>query len=186
MNLIDRLYYPIQDRFDSQYRVLRARFWRLEPRERWMVSVTAVLAVIVIVYLAIWLPLMSAHKRRVDSIDYQRDIAQRLERAAAELAANPQARRAPPPAAPADMSLLALVDQAAKSGTLGKAVDQLTPQSENEVRVRITAVPFDALLRWIRELSDRRGLTVSTLDVERASASGTVNAQLTVMRPVGP
>lgn len=182
MSALDRVMEPLREKLDSALRRGQQRFMALNPRERKIVGIGGVLSALILIWLLIWAPLTGAHDNRVENLRLQRDIAQKLEVAAAKLSSAPQTRRRAPVQGGPAQSLLALVDQAAKSGTLGKAPDRLQPESDNEVRVWLTGVEFDALLRWLRELQDRHGIVVGTLDIERGTAPGSVNARLALTR----
>lgn len=160
---------------------LRSRYSQLEPRERRIVLVGGLLAGLILIYAGIWSPLASAHGRQREALAQARVIAQQLELAQAWVRQNPSAPRAAPSAA-LNQSLLAAVDQAARSGTLGKAPERLQPEGDLEVRVWLEDVPFEALVRWLGELKTRYGITAQTLDVERAEAPGQVTARLSLVR----
>jgi type II secretory pathway component PulM len=44
--------------------------------------------------------------------------------------------------------------------------------------------PFDAVILWLEALHRDHGLAVTTLDLTRRPAPGTVNASLTLERPM--
>lgn len=155
-------------------------FAALAPRERVMVAVAGVFTVFTVLYLGLWEPLANAHEKRAEALKASRALASRLEVIAAEAARHQGNGGA---AANRNLSLLSAVDQASKSGTLGKPPSRLQPEGENEVKVWIEAANFDALVRWIAELETRYGVSAQTVDVDKESAPGTVNARLTLVRP---
>lgn len=159
----------------------RERFLALSPRERWIVGVGAAAVTLTILYLAVVEPLLQAHRRQLDALASARAVAVQLESAAAAVrAAGP--RSAGAAQAGRGVSLLAAVDQSTKGGSLGKAPERLQPEGEHEVRVWFDDVPFDNLMRWLAELQVRYGIRVQTLDVEAQSATGLVDARLSLTR----
>ncbi|HVT35838.1 MAG TPA: type II secretion system protein M [Nevskiaceae bacterium] len=153
----------------------------LAPRERVLVLVAAVCAGIALLDLALWEPLVHAHEKREKSLAESRALAQRLESLA------PDAMRARgggggANAALRSMSLLAAVDQSAKSGTLSKPPTRLQPEGDDEVKVWLEATAFDSVLRWINELDTRYGITAQTIDIDKESTPGQVNVRLSLVR----
>lgn len=157
---------------------LREWFLALAPRERLFVAGGTVVGVILVLYLAIWQPLTKAHYGRERSLAESRALAQRLE----AVAADAQRARAGGGMANRGGSLLSAVDQASRSGTLGKQ-PRLQPEGDTEVRLSVDAVSFDALVRWMAELETRYGVQVLTADIEKQGAPGVVNARLSLVRP---
>lgn len=161
---------------------LREWFLALAPRERVMVAVAAVFSVFTLLYLGLWEPLANAHYKRAEALKASRALASRLEVIAAEAARHGGAGGGS--AANRSLSLLAAVDQSSKlGGTLGKPPSRLQPEGDNEVKVWIEAANFDALVRWIAELETRYGVSAQTVDIDKESAPGSVNARLTLVRP---
>jgi general secretion pathway protein M len=160
---------------------LQEWFRGLAPRERVIVSVGAVVLTITILFLGVWEPLNKAHaKREADLADAQ-TLAQRLEVIAAEV----QKSRASGGGqiAGGDASLLTTVDQASKSGTLGKPLTRIQPEGDNEVKVWVDGVSFAALVHWISELESRNGISTQTAEIEKDAVPGQVNARLSLVRP---
>jgi general secretion pathway protein M len=159
---------------------LREWFAALAPRERLLVSICAVFVGATLVYAGGWLPLKRAHENRAQALAESRALAQRLESAAVDaqrLRGNGGAR------ANRNLSLLAVVDQATKNGTLGRAPSRLQPEGDTEVRVWVEDVSFEALVRWLADLEARQGVTVLSADIEKQTAPGTVNVRLSLTRP---
>lgn len=152
---------------------------RLAPRERALVLTAGIVVLVTLLFLLVWEPIAQARQQRAMQLESARALANRLEVIGAEVRAISGNR----PAVNRSISLLAAVDQAARSGTLGRAPSRLQPEGEREVRVWLDATPYDNLVRWIDELETRHGIVVATLDVERGNAPGTVNARLTLIRP---
>lgn len=158
----------------------REWFNALAPRERWLTGAGGITAVFTLSYLLVWDPLVSAHSSREEALNNARALAQRLEQVGADAQRN---RGGGGGAINRSVSLLSAVDQAAKSGSLGKAPSRLQAEGDKEVKVWIEDVSFDGLLRWIMELQTRQGIVVQTADIEKESAPGLVNARLSLVRP---
>jgi len=167
-------------RMRRSFEQARERFLALQPRERWIVSVGAAIVLVTLLYLAVWEPIVDAHRQRVQALESARLLAIRLEQAAAQVQRAGGQRGAA--AAGRGLSLMAAVDQASKQGTLGKSPTRIQPEGDREVRVWFEDVSFDALVRWLAELQTRYGVGVQTLDVEPQSTPGKVNARMSLVR----
>jgi general secretion pathway protein M len=160
---------------------LQEWFRGLAPRERILVGSGTVVVLITILFLGIWEPLNKAHHQRETDLVAARALAQRLEVISAEV----QKARAANGGAIASSggSLLTMVDQASKSGTLNKPLTRIQPEGESEVKVWADGVGFDSLLRWISELEGRYGISIQTADIDKDATPGLVNARLSLVRP---
>jgi general secretion pathway protein M len=157
----------------------RERFLALQPRERWMVGVGGIVLLITVIYLGAIEPIMKAHQRRTDALEASRALAVRLEEASAivqrsHLGGSPGANRS--------QSLMAAVDMASRSSTIGKPPARIQPEGDAEVRVWFEDVSFDPVVRWVSELQTRYGVTVQTMDVEPKSDAGSVDVRLSLVR----
>lgn len=158
----------------------RERFLALPLRERWMLGVGAAVLLLTVLYLALVEPLAHAHAQRTAALESARQVAIRLEQAAVQLQRDSGVR--PAATAGRGLSLMAVVDQASKQGTLGKSPTRIQPEGDREVRVWFEDVSFDAAVRWLAELQSRYGVGVQTLDVEPQSTPGRVNLRLSLVR----
>lgn len=157
---------------------LQQWFNSLERRERLLVSIGAVLVGITLLYLVLWEPVAKAHRHREADLASARQLAQRIELLAAQSlssSSNPGINRS--------LSLLAAVDQASKSGALDKPLARIQPEGDTEVKVWLEAVPFDVLIRWIDQMQTRDGIIVRSAQIEKDATSGSVSAQLSLVRP---
>jgi len=159
---------------------LREWFLALLPRERMIVLAGAAVVAVMVLFLGIWKPLVKAHSGREQSLADSRALAQRLEAVAVDAQ---RAHAAGTGAINRGGSLISVVDQASKSGTLGKAPSRLQPEGDNEVRLWLDAISFDALVRWLAELETRYGVQVLSADIEKQGTPGVVNARLSLVRP---
>lgn len=156
-------------------------FRSLAPRERLLVGVGGIVVAITILYLGIWEPLSKAHTKRAGDLAAAQTLAQRLE----VIGATVQSARAngSAPVMNNGASLLSTIDQASKSGALGQPLSRIQPEGENEVKVWIEAVSFEALVRWMNELESRYGVSIKSADIEKNTLPGQVNARLSLVRP---
>lgn len=155
------------------------RYQALEVREQRILAAGGIVVLVTVLYLAVWEPLIGLRQKARDELDQARATAERLEILAAQLGSESGER--PTAVLGAGQSLLSVVDQAGKTGTLAKPLSRIQPDGDDTVRVWLEAVPFDALVRWIDELEKRYAIVVTTAEIESESA-GVVNARLSLER----
>jgi len=128
------------------------------PREQRMLLAAAGAALRTMLYLGVWDPAVHERTQALEAVQQARDTGQRIEELAALRPGSGTGRT------PADRSrsLLAVVDRAARSGTLGKAPERLQPEGEDSVRVWLEVVAADL------ERKDA-GVASARLQVERGA-----------------
>ncbi|NKF23143.1 type II secretion system protein GspM [Solimonas marina] len=155
-----------------------AAYEQLQPRERIIVLSGAAVLIVMILYLAIWEPLVVSRKQDIEALQSSRALATRIEMAASLAQSHSQGK------VDRSATLLSVVDQTTRSGTLGKAPSRVQPEGsgEHEVRVWFDDVPFDNCMRWLGELQSHYGIHVSSTEIDTGSAPGLVNARFTLSR----
>ncbi len=150
----------------------------LEPRERLVVAVGAVVVALLLVWGLVLSPIYGASASAAQRVDDKRATLAFLRDAAAELAGAPAlASRGP------DMSgqsLVVVVDRSARAAGLGAALTRNQPVGEDGIRVRMENAAFDALAVWLGTLSTSAGLAIEAASFERTPDEGRVNATLTL------
>lgn len=154
----------------------------LGTRERLMLGGGALLLVPLLVWLLVWHPLARGVQRLETEVAAQREGLQWMRNAAAEL----QQLRGSGAQASAGLggrSLLAVVDQSARAAGLGNGLKRIEPDSATAVRARLEGVPFDAVVKWLDELSRKFGVLATLVSIERVAGAGQVNIRLTLQSP---
>jgi len=149
-------------------------FQTMSERERRMVIIGAVAAVIIII-VGVLLPLNNsvgkAHERiarKQADLSWMRAVGPELQ------AAGPVTQQRPS----SQESLLVVVDRAARESGLGSALTSSEPSGPGRLRVRLEKAPFDQMIGWLGRISDQHGITVESATVDNAGAPGIVNAGL--------
>lgn len=151
----------------------------LGTRERFIVIAGSVILVPFVLWVLVWRPLIGNVIQLEQEVASQRENVVWMQNAAAEL----QQLRGSGAQAAAGLggrSLLAVVDQSARSAGLGNGLKRIEPDTADAVRVRLEGVAFDALLQWLDLLSRQHGILASLVSVERESGPGQVNVRLTL------
>ncbi len=153
---------------------LRAWYANLQQREQRMVGIGVVALVLIVLVGGILMPLQSAVSDATRRNDTKReDLAwMRINAAEIRSAGNelpPDTNEVP----------VVLVDRVGREAGLGNALRGTQP-SGSGARVQLEAAPFDTLVTWLATLDQRYGLSIESINVDRAARPGTVNANITL------
>lgn len=145
----------------------------LGARDRRILQIGAVLALLMLLWALAWQPLSRARDRlraqaiaQAEALAWMRPAAQQLV-AAGGLTGAPSADA---------RSLLARIDAGAREAGLGGTLVSVEPQGANRVRATLSATDFDVLARWLQQVSGQ-GVALEQLSVQRANA-GRVDARV--------
>jgi len=150
-------------------------YWSgLQPREQRVLAGGGIALVLILIYAVIIDPISSELSRLRESVAVQQEELAWMHQAAVEvkglMAGGPQRSTGHN-----GQSAMSAIDAAARKYGLGKALKQLSPNG-GKVRVRLEAAAFDAMLQWLGELGEKRGIGVDSLNMERLADPGLVNA----------
>lgn len=145
----------------------------LSARDRGVLQIGALLAVLMLIWALAWQPLARArHSLRAQAVAQGEALAW-MRPAAQQLAAAGGLAQAPSADA---RSLLARIDAGARAAGLGGSLVSVEPQGSHRVRATFSASDFDTLVRWLQQVSGQ-GVALEQLSVSRASA-GRVDARV--------
>jgi general secretion pathway protein M len=152
---------------------MRTWFNNLAERERRMVLLGAVIAVILLIF-AIVLPLNRNIAQARQRVTVKQDDLGFIQSAAPQLSsAGPS-----PTTLASNENLVVLIDSSAREGGLGKSLSSTQPTGDKALRVRFDRAPFDGLMAWLARISQNHGIRVETAEIEFAGEPGMVNAGL--------
>lgn len=158
---------------------LRNAWNSLQPRERLIVGVGAVILLALLGYGIVWAPV-------------QRDLTnlrinvpkQRTQLALMRVQAKQVAQlRGSAPTKIASGNLLTKLEQSAQNRGLRENITRMEPDETNAVRLSMDSVGFNALLRWLKELQTQNGIRPETATITAQSNPGLVNARLLMRGP---
>lgn len=153
-----------------------AHWWEnLLPREKMAFTAGFLAMGLLLIYLLLQ-PLLSKRTRLRDEVSSRRAELTWMREAAKEIAQSAPAL----PLGGASTPPLQIIDQAARENQLSAQLKRLEPGSSGEIKVWLNNAAHVDLIRWLRQLSATGRLTITNLNIEKGSASGLVNAQLTL------
>ena len=151
----------------------------LAPRERRILVGGAVVLVVLLFYVLVWEPLHAGVAQMRTAVAEQRDTLRWMHEAAAEVKSL-AASGGQGGGGLGGRSLLAVVDQSARSANLGPALKRVEPEGQASARVRLEGASFDAMVGWLTGLARSSQVFATSLSIERADANGQVDARLTL------
>ncbi|HET6545888.1 MAG TPA: type II secretion system protein M [Rhodanobacteraceae bacterium] len=159
---------------------MTASWWQnLAPRERRVFGIGVAVALSLLVWAFVWHPLDVRRSALEQSTAADRDALAYVRVATAEVArlraAGMRSR-----SSRQGKSLLALADATARGAGLESSLKRVEPVGSRSVRVSFEFANFDALMRWLEDLSRDYGVEASDLSADRADAVGLVNARVTL------
>jgi type II secretory pathway component PulM len=153
---------------------LKAWYFGLELRERWIVSVGAVAAVIIILWWSL-IKLGAEMETLRTAVDTKQrlliDVARVEATQAPGVANNPETNNQP---------LYLVVDKTAPAYGLQQPRTRMN--GPNGVDVTVQNASFDALMAWLVALHDMYGVDVETFSIVNAREPGLVNGSLLLRR----
>lgn len=161
---------------------MRAWWTGLEPRERRVVMAGVLVVLVALVYAGVWLPLADAQAREASRRAARVETLAWIRQAGAEVEA--LRRGGARGVSSGGRSLLAEVDISTQGAGIGDAVDNIQPEERGRVGVTVTAVGFDALVRWLEWLRGR-GVTVVSLSLQRETRTPRVSGRVVLVREAG-
>ena len=157
-------------------------FAGLEPRERQLVSGGAAVLALLLLYTMIWEPIVSGYRNLQEDVAQQTETLAWMQQAAAQIRGLQRSDAGGAARGLGGRSLLAVVDQSARSGGLGNAIKRIEPDGSKGVKVWLEGVAFDPMILWLGKLTKTYQIETSLITIE-PQGGGRVNARLTLLEP---
>ncbi|WP_394132889.1 type II secretion system protein M [Shewanella maritima] len=146
-------------------------WWRgLATREQQLVGFCGAMLVIGILYWGIWSPISQAHEDALRSHASASQTLSYVKQTANKIAGMKQSGGAPK----ARGSLSSVVNQTA--GQYKLVISRMQPQGDN-IQLWMDDVPFDALLDYLHDLVEQKGLTLDSVDLAESDTAGYVRVR---------
>jgi general secretion pathway protein M len=155
--------------------------WRsLQPRERIVLAGGGTLALVMLGYALLWVPLQRDLSHLRTAVPKEQAQLTRMRTQVHEIAV----LRARAPAAGNSSNLLTTLERSAQEHKLRQYITRMEPDPVNGVRVSLDAVAFTALMQWLADLQKQSGVRADTATISAQADTGIVNARL-VLRAAG-
>lgn len=156
---------------------LSAWYHGLQARERMLVAGTAVIVLVTLFYISTWEPLHTGlAEQQQQQFANQKSLAW-MQQASAEAkalkAAGNRTRKSS-----GNQAITLVLEQTSKNSAIKNNLSKLESSGKDGARVTLDGASFDQMLIWLNTLQQNHGIVVSSASIDRADASGTVNARL--------
>jgi general secretion pathway protein M len=156
-------------------------FFGLERRERMLVIAGGAVLLLLLLYVLIWDPIASGYRELKTSVAEQKQTLAWMKQASAQVkslqrSSGVNARGL------GGRSLLAVVDQSARSDGLGSSIKRIEPDGSKGVKVWLEGAAFDPMILWLGKLTKTYQIETSIITIE-PQGGGRVNARLTLLEP---
>jgi general secretion pathway protein M len=152
-------------------------FFGLATREQYLVGGGSIVAACIILWALVWTPLKTGTDELSQRLANQEQQLANLYRAQALK----QTSGSSPNNTRAGGSMVVVVDQTTRSAGLQAAVTRNQPDGPDGIRVTLKDAQFDAVVRWLADLSST-GVIVETVSVDQTRQAGLVNCTLVLRR----
>jgi len=156
-------------------------FFGLESRERLLVGAGGVLLLWLVFYLMIWEPVTSDYHHLREGVAAQKQTLVWMQQAAAKIRAL-RSHSTSGARGLAGRSMLAVVDQSARSGGLGSAIKRIEPDGSKGVKIWMEGVAFDPMIVWLGTLNRTYRIEPGLVTLEPVGG-GRVNVRLSLVQP---
>jgi len=158
---------------------MKTWFERLAARERVLVIAGALVLVWLVFYLSVWSPVFKHNTVLRRAIADQQDTLTWMRQSAARIVALRRAAGTDAGGGLGGRSLLAVVDESARTGGLGGALKRIEPDTDKGVKVWLEGASFDQMILWLGTLGRQYQVEVSSGTIEPQGA-GLVNVRLSL------
>ena len=151
------------------------RLRNLTPREQ-LIYLGGAAAVLLILYLSLWLPVQSELSRFRTAVPQEKTQLAQMQVQAMEVNQLRASGRQPM----AGGNLLARLEQSATVSGIRSRITRMEPDGSNVARLSLDNMDFNALIGWLGNLQAQGGVRVEKATFEAQATAGTVNARLTL------
>lgn len=154
--------------------------WRaLQPRERLLVSVAAVVAGVFLFYLLLWVPMNAELARLRASVPKDQERLARMRAQAMEV----NQLRASGAAMQTGANILSVIEQTATSRGFKQNITRMEPDGSHGANLTLDGVDFNTLVTWLAELQRQNGVRVESLTLEALAGPGLVKGRVALRGP---
>lgn len=157
------------------------QWWNdLSTQERRALILGGGLTALLLGYLMLWQPLMTAVAKERRTLTSQESTLAWMELAALDAQVLRKSLRSQ--TAASGGSLLGIIEKTGDAHGIRGYIQRIEPTGDREAQIWMDQVAFDRLIQWLETLQNNHGVVVKTLSVGREQTAGIVNVRLVLMR----
>ncbi len=151
------------------------RLRNLTPQQQ-LVYAGGTAALLLILYLSLWLPVQRELSRLRTSVPQEKMQLAQMQVQAMQVNQLRASGRQPI----AGGNLLVRLEQSATASGIRARISHMEPDGSNGARLSLDGVDFNAMIGWLGNLYTQGGVRVEKATIEAQATAGTVNARLTL------
>jgi general secretion pathway protein M len=149
-----------------------------DARERALLSIGGIVAIVLILYLLVWDPITSERERLLRELPKLRAQAAEFR----QLADEAESLKGRAKSSPAGQPLSVTIESSAKQANLGAPLRPVQSMGADRVQVSGNGLQFDALIRWIALMATSEGIVVEFAQATAASEPGRVQLDSLILK----
>ncbi|MCG7873493.1 MAG: type II secretion system protein M [Candidatus Thiodiazotropha lotti] len=150
------------------------------PQEHLAMIIGGTAVLLLLIYLIVWRPFQQSLEQKALLVKSQESTLQWM-KDNADLVRNMRNNQ-PGKGAASNEALLTLVDRTAKRVQLRQQIKRIKPQGDDAVQLWVEQASFDALIRWLGQMTQEHALNIESLNIDREDAPGLINARVVLQR----
>lgn len=155
------------------------KWWQsLSDRERNMLSIGGLMAILLLGYVLIWNPFAGSVSALRSRIYAQRQLLQWMqyaEKRIQQLQSEGFLEKKSD-----DEAILVLAEKTLTEHKLSRYLQQIQQPQENTLALKFHKIPFDQLMNWLQLLTHQNSITIQKFTANKAKPIGTVNVMITL------
>ncbi|WP_275100444.1 type II secretion system protein GspM [Sedimenticola hydrogenitrophicus] len=159
---------------------MRAWFYSLAERERFIVSFGLLVLLLIIVYLLIIEPANRSVDQAFHKVNAIETDVVRLQQIIGKYNELDEFKNTP--SQEIGRSLLSLIDQSSESSGIKTAIKRLMPEGDAKVRVHLENAEFNRLISWLISNYQQQGISTEALNIRVTDEPGTISGTVLLVR----
>lgn len=147
-------------------------------REKLILLVGAIVAVLLIGFELIWMPIANSVDTLNKQVQSQESLAHWMQIAGIRIKALKKAGFVM--SQQQTGSLLVIVEKTLEQAKLNSYLRNVQQPADNQITLSFQSVPFDAFIQWVQSIWQTNGVQVQQLSVTRTDTTGLVDVNLTL------
>lgn len=159
---------------------MKAWFIALQPRERLIVTIAAIVLALMLLYLLAWSPVSTRLTTTRQDVAADRSLLLWMQKSNAEIkqlrgGTNRKTTNR-------NISLINAVESTARQAGIRQSITHLEPKGDTSINVQIKGANFDQLIRWQGTMEKQYAAQATQINIKPADKTGLVDARIKFTR----
>lgn len=159
---------------------MKTWFNALQPRERLIVTIAAIVLTLLLLYLLVWSPVSSRLQTARQDVAADRSLLLWMQKSNADIKKYKGSTNRKTPNR--NISLINAVESSARQAGIRKSITHLEPKGSTSISVQIKAANFDQLIHWQGTMEKQYAAQATQLNIKPTDKPGLVDARIKFTR----